>query len=125
MIYLALAAVFVVLSTWQVERQVFGAPPSSIQTSASCSYLIVSFDEAITRGLAHAALEHSREKAEEAFEDVVTAPLAAVDKHCTSAADRGAFVAASRLREAAEATVDSQQTAVAPLRAALQARRNP
>jgi hypothetical protein len=125
LIYLLFAAAFVVSSTWQVKRQVFGVPASSTETSANCSYLLGSFDEAITRALSHASLEHSRGKAEEAFEDVITAPLAAVEKHCTSPADREVFVAASRLKEAAEATVGAQQTAVAPLRAALQARRNP
>jgi len=124
-ISLVLSVAFIVGSTWQVERQVFGAPITSTQTGPNCSYLVVAFDEAITRGIAHAALEHSRAKAEQAFEDIVTTPLSAIEKHCTSPADVGAFVAASRLREAAEATVDAQQTALGPLRAGLLARRNP
>lgn len=124
-IYLALAAAFVVGSTWQVERQVFGRPLMGTQTGPNCSFLVGSFDEAITTGLARAAQEQGREKAEEAFENAVSTPLSAVEKHCTAPADRGAFVAASRLRDAAEATVDAQQSVLAPLRTALHARRNP
>ncbi len=122
--YLTFAAAFVVGSTWQVERQVFGGPAMNPRTEASCSYLVQAFDEAITRGLAHAALEHTRAKADEAFEDVVTPSLAAVEKHCVGP-DQGAFVAATRLRETAEANVEAQQSTIAPLRAALLARHNP
>jgi hypothetical protein len=124
-IYLVVAAGFVVLSTWEVERQVFGAPVLSRPTEASCSFAVTAFDDAITRGLSHAALEHSMGKSEEAFENTVSTPLSAVEKHCTADADRGAFLAATRLRDAAEATIDTQYAALAPLRTALQVRRNP
>jgi hypothetical protein len=123
-VYLTLAAAFVVASTWQVERQVFGGPANNAKTEGSCSYLVQAFDEAVTRGLAHAALEHTRGKADEAFEDIVTPSLAAVEKHCTGP-DLGGFVAATRLREAAQANVEAQQSTIAPLRAALLARHNP
>ena len=72
------------------------------RTEASCSYLVESFDEEITRGISKAALMRTQGKAEEAFEDVVTPALAAVEKHCKSGPDLGAFAAAAtRLREAA------------------------
>jgi hypothetical protein len=124
-IYLVVAAGFVVLSTWEVERQVFGAPVMTRPTEASCSYAIDAFDDAITRGLSRSALEHSVGKSEEAFENIVSTPLSAVEKHCSAAADRGAFLAASRLREAAEASIDAQHAALGPLRTALEVRRNP
>ena len=124
-VFLAVAAAFIVLSTVEVEHQVFGAPIRSIETGPNCSYLLDAFDEAITRGLERAAGQHTRDKADEAFENVVVPSLAAIEKHCTAPADRDAFANASRLRDAAEATVEAQQTAIAPLRAAVQARRNP
>jgi hypothetical protein len=124
-LYLAFAAAFVVLSTWEVERQVFGMPMTSRETENNCSYMLVSFDEAITRGVAQAALEHTRGKADEVFENLVSAPLAAVEKRCTKGNDVGAFLAATRLRDAAEASVDAQYSTLAPFRAALQVRRNP
>ena len=124
-LYIVLASAFVIISTLEVQHQVYGAPPSSTKTGPNCSYLVGAFEEAITRGVAHAALEHSREKADEAFEDIVSPSLSAVEKHCTSADDKGAFVAATRLRDAAEASVDTQQSVLAPLRAALLARKNP
>ena len=51
--------------------------------------------------------------------------LSAVQKRCTSEHDVGAYLAAVRLRDAAQATLDGQQVALAPLRAAVRARRNP
>jgi hypothetical protein len=124
-IYLVIATGFIVDATWQVERQVFGAPRRSRATDPNCSYAVVAFEEALTRGLAHAAEERSRGKAEQTFEDIVSTPLAAVEKRCGGGPDEGAYVAASRLRDAAEASVDSQQVALGPLRAAVEARRNP
>jgi hypothetical protein len=124
-IYLALAAAFILVSTCEVERQVFGMPLRSNATAANCSYQLALFDDAITRGLSRAALEHTRGKADEAFEDIISTPLAAVEKHCTSGADLGAFAAATRLREAAEASMDEQQSVLDPLRTAVRARRNP
>jgi hypothetical protein len=126
-IYLLVAVAFVVASTWEVKRQAFGPPLRSSETGTNCSYLVDQFERAITRGLARAADEptHTRGKAEEAFEDVVVTPLSAIEKHCTSPEDVGAFAAAKRLKETAEDTVDSQQAVLAPLRAALLARKNP
>jgi hypothetical protein len=124
-IYLVVAAVFIVSATWQVERQVFGGPRGSRATDPNCSYAVVAFEEAVTRALAHAAEERSRGKADQVFEDIVSTPLAAVEKRCGEGRDVGAYVAASRLRDAAEATVDAQQIELGPLRAAVQARRNP
>jgi hypothetical protein len=124
-LFLVLAAAFVVISTYDVEKQAFGLPINSAQTGPNCSYLLGAFDEAITRGMARAAQEHTPGKAEGAFEDVVSPSLAAIEKHCTSPTDRDAFAAASRLRDAAQARVEADQLVLAPLRTAVQARRNP
>ncbi len=124
-LFLVVAAAFVVLSTYEVEKQAFGLPINSAQTRPNCSYLLDAFDQAITRGMARAAQQPSPGKAEGAFEDVVSPALATIEKHCTSPTDRDAFAAASRLRDTAEARVEADQLVLAPLRTAVQARRNP
>jgi hypothetical protein len=122
-IYAVLAAVFIVMATVQVQHQVSGGPIGAHPTDPNCIYAVVAFEEAVTRGIAHAAEERSRGKAEEVYEDIVSTPLSSVEKRCGQGPDQGAYAAASRLRDVAEETVDNQQAALAPLRAAIQARR--
>jgi hypothetical protein len=120
-----IAAAFIVSATWQVERQVFGVHGlGNSATEPNCSYAIGAFEEALSNGLALAELADSRAKAEGVFEDKVSTPLSSVEKRCNGQ-DLGAYAAAVRLRDAAEASLNDQQTALAPLRAAVRARRNP
>jgi len=120
-IFVLFAAVFIVLSTVQVERQVFGIGPSQ-PGDPNCSFALRSFEESVDRGLAHAALEHSRGKADEVFEDNVSTQIEAVHKHCKDGRDHEAYLAATRYRDAAEAAVEGQQVNLANLRRALDAR---
>jgi hypothetical protein len=123
-VYVAFAAAFIVYSTWQVEQQVFGVG-ASVPASGSCSMTLKAFEEAVDRGLAHAAVEHTKGKADEAFEDAVSTPLEAVKHHCKDGADREAYTAAVRYRDAAEDQIEQQHTNLANLREALDARLTP
>lgn len=123
-VYVGFAAWFIVFSTWQVYRQVMGAPAGA-QVGSSCSFALKSFEESVDQGLSRAALQRTRGKAEETFEDTVVTPLEAVNKHCTAGPDREAYIAAVRYREAAEFTLDQQQSNLANLRRALEARLPP
>ena len=116
------AAAFIVLSTVEVERQVFGLGPRGATLNQNCAFALRSFEESVDRGLAHAALEHTRGKAEEVFEDQVTTQLDSVRKHCKDGPDREAFIAATRYRDAAEGAVDAQRSNLDSVRRAVEAR---
>jgi hypothetical protein len=124
-VYLACAAAFIVTSTWEVQHQVFGGPANAAKANPNCAYVVGVFDEAVLRGMSHAAQQRSRGKADQEFEDVVTTPLQAVLDHCKTGADLETAAVVLRYRDAAEATVDAQQTALGRLRSALDARTSP
>ena len=124
-VYLVLAAAFIVASTWEVQHQVFGGPIGGPKANPNCAYAIGVFEEAVLRGMSHAAQQHTRGKAEEEFEDVVSAPLQAVTERCKTGPDLETAAVATRYRDAAEASVDAQQSSLARFRSALEARTNP
>jgi hypothetical protein len=123
--YTIFAAAFIATATWEVQKQVFAGPPTGdSSTNAGCSYALVAFEEAVTNGLALGSQMHTPGKALEQFQDKTTTALSAVEKHCQGR-DAAGFATAQRMRDTAQASLESQQTALAPLRMEVRALANP
>jgi hypothetical protein len=123
--YTLFAAAFIATATWEVQKQVFaGPPPGDSATNAGCSYSLLAFEEAVTSGLALGSQMHTLGKALEEFQDKTSTALSSVEKHCQGR-DAAALATAQRMRDVAQASLQSQQTALAPLRTEVRALANP
>jgi hypothetical protein len=124
-IFVALAAAFILSSTWQIWNQVFGFSSSGATASKGCSMAAQSFEEQIDRALTMAARMHSPESAKDEFNSSLQngVGLASVEKRCVEGpADRDTYVAAARLHETALAAAQEEAAVLARVRRALEAR---
>ena len=123
-IYVALAAGFILSSTYQVWSQVFGVGAKPAGTSVGCVLAADSFEEQIDRALTQAARMHSPESASDEFEKALQngVGLSAMEKKCVNGpADRDTYVAGVRLRDTARAAAEHQAADLARVRRALEA----
>jgi hypothetical protein len=106
------AAAFLVLSTWELARQVFGYDNTYPAVSAACAHALGTFEE----GLDHSASQVPQ------LQQVPQAPLEEVERACTTPGDNEAFVAAKRLREATFSQRDDDHANLARFRRAVDMR---
>jgi hypothetical protein len=96
------AAVFIVISTWELGRQVFGYESTYPAVSVTCARALEGFEQ---------ALDHGGQ-----------APLDGVERQCVAPGDYEAFVAAKRLGEAAVSQRDDDRANLARYRRAVEMR---
>lgn len=97
------ASVFIVLSTWQLARQVFGYEATYPAVSETCAQALVAFEQELDHGAAPAKLD-------------------GVEHQCSAPGDYEAFVAATRLRDAALSQRDDDIANLARFRRAVDMR---
>jgi hypothetical protein len=119
-VFVAFAAAFILSSTWQVTRQVFGWSSPSGNPSPTCASAARAFEEEIDRALTHAAMKHDPASAHDEFVDTLGGSLKTVEKQCAKPDsprdDRDLYVAAQRLGDAADTAAQTEAASLARLR---------
>ncbi len=83
LILTGIAAIFIVISTWELGRQALGYEATYPAVSHACALALEGFEQGIDRGV------------------MVQMQLDGVERQCVAAGDQEAVVAAQRLSEAA------------------------